>query len=261
MQRKMRYFMGTTPAGILIGLFLSMNQAGGDDTPVTEEVQAEPLLPFVDLLPDTPSFGTARKRMYEKIYVGSEFTFYCDCPFETSNGGFNVAASECGMNQMQSPLAYKTEAEHVVPASVLGFSRPCWAEGGRSHCLKVDPIFKRAYSDLHNLVPAVGLINRKRSNYSWGYLDGEQREYGECDFEVDSENGMAEPRHEVRGDIARIYFYMEYMYGLPLLSEGERRLFHYWSKEDPVDKWEKKRDTRIRETQGNGNPFVCGEML
>jgi endonuclease I len=64
---------------------------------------------------------------------------------------------------------------------------------------------------MYNLVPAIGEINGLRSNYSFAMISGENREFGTCDMEI--ENPKAEPRPEVRGDIARIYFYMNWAYG------------------------------------------------
>jgi deoxyribonuclease-1 len=57
-------------------------------------------------------------------------------------------------------------------------------------------------SDLYNLVPAIGEINGLRSNYSFAMIPGEKREFGTCDMEI--ENRKAEPRPEVRGNIASI---------------------------------------------------------
>jgi deoxyribonuclease-1 len=59
----------------------------------------------------------------------------------------------------------------------------------------------------------------------------------------------------VRGDIARIYFYMRDRYQLRL-SKGETRLLEVWSRADPVDAWELERNRRIRAVQGFGNPYV-----
>jgi deoxyribonuclease-1 len=57
-------------------------------------------------------------------------------------------------------------------------------------------------SDLYNLVPAIGEINGLRFNYSFAMILGEQREFGTCGMEI--ENRKAEPRPEVRGNIASI---------------------------------------------------------
>ncbi len=64
-----------------------------------------------------------------------------------------------------------------------------------------------------------------------------------------------EPRAEVRGDIARIYFYMADRYGLRL-SKQDRQLFNAWSKSDPVSVWEREKARQIMILQGNINRFV-----
>jgi len=107
-------------------------------------------------------------------------------------------------------------------------------------------------SDLYNLVPAVGEINGLRSNYSFGMISGEQREFGACDMEI--VNRKAEPPENVRGNIARTYMYMESSYpGHGIISKKNRKLFEAWNKMDPVDEWECERARRIEEIQGNEN--------
>lgn len=216
--------------------------------------ETEALPAFEELLPNTLSFTTAKKRIYEMIYIDAPFSFYCGCQY--SQAERTVLRSSCGLEELESSRTNRVEAEHIVPASKIGATRSCWAEGGRDHCLKVDPVFKIAYSDLHNLTPAVGSINAARSNHVPGLIEGEERKYGGCDFEVDTERDVFEPYGHVRGDVARAYFYMEYMYGIPI-SEGQRRVFHLWNQQDPVEEWEVTRNDRIKAIQGNSNPFVA----
>jgi deoxyribonuclease-1 len=64
-------------------------------------------------------------------------------------------------------------------------------------------------------------------------------------------------RPDIRGGIARTYFYMDAAYpGRAIISEKNRKLFEAWAREDPVDAWERERVRRIEERQGNKNPFV-----
>lgn len=210
---------------------------------------AEDLPSYTELVPDVPSFGTAKKRMYA-IHEGQP-TLYCGCEFKSKSPDLEG----CGLGGFTGTRWERTEAEHVVAASAIGSTRPCWEEGGRDHCISVDPVFKAAHNDLHNLYPAVGQINLYRSNNSMGLIGDEDREYGDCDFEVDVDADRVEPRPEARGDIARIHFYMEWMYGVSL-TEGQRRLFLHWHQTDPVDEWERARDAAIAAKQGNPNPFV-----
>ena len=110
-------------------------------------------------------------------------------------------------------------------------------------------------ADLYNLTPADGQINALRSNYNYALITGEPRQFGNCDFEI--ENRKAEPRPEIRGDIARIYFYMDDAYpGHGIISKKNRKLLQAWDKQDPVDDWERERAKRIEAVQGNTNKFV-----
>ena len=79
---------------------------------------------------------------------------------------------------------------------------------GRECCSKVSDAFRQMQSDMHNLFPTVGEVNGDRSNFVFGEIDGEEREYGQCDFEVAER--IAEPMKSIRGDIARSYFYMSH---------------------------------------------------
>ena len=83
------------------------------------------------------------------------------------------------------------------------------------------------------------------------------RDYGHCNFKVDSDLRRAEPPPQVRGDIARISFYREKTYAVPL-SRQQRQLFEAWNRQDPPDAWGKERNRRIKAIQGNDNPFVEG---
>ena len=74
---------------------------------------------------------------------------------------------------------------------------------------------------------------------------------------MEIENRKAEPRPEVRGNIARIYFYMDWAYpGHGIISKKNRKLFEAWGKEDLVDDWECERSKRIEGIQRNENRFV-----
>lgn len=234
---------------LLIVLLVAVSSAG-DSVP-----------PLEDLVPDNMSFTTVKKRLYGQVHKDQEVTFYCGCLFnpEPNDDGVKNETNlgTCGMSGLTSTRAKRAEAEHVVTAFAIGNALGCWADGGRSGCLKTDAVFKEAHNDLHNLVPAVGAVNGARSNIPFGMIVGEERKYGDCDVEVNREGGRVEPKSDVRGDIARINFYMEYQYGVSI-SRGQRRLMLWWGREDPVDEWEYERDGRIFIVQGNHNPFVVG---
>lgn len=155
-----------------------------------------------------------------------------------------------------------------MPAHALGQSFKEWREGhpecvdskgksfkGRNCTRKMLIKFRYMESDMHYLVPAVGEINALRSNYSFAMIPGEKRDFGYCDMEI--EDRKAEPPEEVRGDIARTYFYMDSAYsGYGIISKKNRKLIEAWNKQDEVDAWECQRSKWIENIQCNENSFV-----
>ena len=59
-------------------------------------------------------------------------------------------------------------------------------------------------AEMFNLYPAIGEVNGRRSNYSMAIIEGEKREFGECDVEIKSRK--VEPRKEIRGEIVRLRY-------------------------------------------------------
>jgi deoxyribonuclease-1 len=210
------------------------------------------------------SFSQAKKLM-RQVFAGHERTFYCDCAYD----GTTVDVQSCGYQpQKASKRARQLEWEHVVPAEAFGQSFPEWRDGhpdcvdrkgkafrGRNCAAKMAVPFRYMEADLYNLQPAIGEVNQLRSNYSMAMIEGEPRKFGSCDLEI--EGRKIEPRPDIRGDIARTYFYMDAAYpGRGVISDKNRKLFEAWDKEDPVDAWERERVHRIEQLQGNMNPFV-----
>lgn len=222
--------------------------------------------------PETPnvvgSFSTAKKRAFDVIYQDRRTTVYCDCSFDANKA---IDASSCGYVPRNpttaagnpNQRAQRMEWEHVVPASRFGRMRTCWQDknsipecsglDSRKCCRKVDQEFKEMEADLMNLRPAVGELNADRSDNPYGLIEGEPRQYGACDFEV--QGGVAEPDESDRGEIGRTYLYMEHAWGMTLTAE-ERALFTAWHQADPPDDFEISRNQRIEALQGMGSPFV-----
>ncbi len=108
---------------------------------------------------------------------------------------------------------------------------------------------------MHNLYPALPSINQARSNYQLGIIEGEVREFGECDFERDNSARIAEPSPIARGNVARAIFYMHTEYGLPVPTEMVQLLMQ-WNREDPPSCHEMRRNNKIEELQGTSNPYI-----
>lgn len=214
------------------------------------------------------SFSKSKKLM-EQVYYDNMFSFYCNCQYSYQITDKSIKAvvdnKSCGyMPRRNQKRGKYIEWEHVVPAWAFGNTRKCWREEictdkygnkykGRKCCTKIDKVFKAMEADMYNLYPAVGELNADRKNYKYGIIPGEERKYGACDFEVADK--LVEPKEDIRGDIARTYFYMEKTYNVPI-SDKQRKLFEVWDKQDKIDEWEIIRAKRIEKIQGNRNTFV-----
>jgi deoxyribonuclease-1 len=211
------------------------------------------------------SFDKAKRILLQKVYADHQSEFYCDNPFNTKK---EVIPQAKGYQPRgKSRRTTTIEWEHIVPAEAFGQSFPEWRKGhkdcirgqkpykGRACADKLNAEYRHMQADLYNLVPAIGELNGLRSNYSYAMIPGEERQFGSCDFEVQDQK--VEPREQVRGDIARTYFYMEAAYpGRGIVSGKNRKLLEAWDRMDPVDTWECTRASRIEALQKNVNPFV-----
>jgi deoxyribonuclease I len=208
----------------------------------------------------------AAKKLAPQIYADHPEEFYCGCRYH----GKDVDITSCGYEPKRDvKRASRLEWEHVVPAEAFGQAFREWREGhpscvdrkgkpfkGRNCAKKMAIPFRYMEGDLHNLEPAIGEVNGLRSNFSMAMIEGEERQFGACDVEI--ADRKVEPRPAIRGDIARIYLYMDSVYpGRGIISDKNRPLFEAWNTEDPVDPWECERDRRIAALQGNHNAFVA----
>jgi deoxyribonuclease I len=211
-------------------------------------------------------FSKSKKILLKQIYPDHQITFYCGNPYEITRVGGKEKSLIIEDDKFYSPRkpftksgkenerAKRIEWEHVMPAENFGRHLSCWKEGGRKACKK-DPIFNEMEGDMHNLVPAIGEVNGDRSNYRYGADIPKVGQYGQCRFEVDFKAKRAYPREDIRGDIARIYFYMSDKYNINL-SKQERRMMEVWDKQDPIDEWERIKNKRVEKLQGNANPYI-----
>lgn len=133
--------------------------------------------------------------------------------------------------------------EHLFPQSLMG------VETSNSN--------RHKGADYHNLKPENPGVNSSRGNKYFA--------------EATTTTSYAPPS-EVRGDLARIMFYMVTMWpelslvdiatGDPsIYTMAQLSLFLKWHHEDPVDAFESNRNEVIYSLQGNRNPYVDHQEL
>ncbi|MEK3905880.1 endonuclease [Oceanobacillus sp. FSL W7-1309] len=124
-------------------------------------------------------------------------------------------------------------------------------------------------TDLHHLRPTDASVNSSRSNLDFDEGGSEHTEAAGNYYDSDS----WEPRDSVKGDVARMIFYMDVRYegdsGEPDLElnnqvnngsapyHGKLSVLLEWHEEDPVDDLERRRNEIIyTDYQHNRNPFI-----
>ena len=233
---------------------------------------------------ETPSSWKKAKNMADDhVYHDHPITLYCGCPFishKDHNGSGDIGKCNFKPLEKKPKSATQVEWEHIVPASLTpARNYMCWKKpenykacvrkngkdiGGRNCCEKINAKAKRMIFDLHNIAPSVGQLNQYRSNDRYGEVEKDYETWGGCTArdqngpKTDSKGeARFEPPDSVKGHVARVWLYMHKCHGVSIPNE-ESKMFKKWSKDDPISSWEKTRDKRINEIQGNSNPYVVG---
>lgn len=208
-----------------------------------------------------PANFDSAKKLASRIYAPEKQEFYCGCDIRWQAGKGTPDLKACGYQiRKNGPRASRIEWEHVMPAQQFGSPLSCWRNGGREQCGKTDTLFKQMEADLFNLKPAIGEVNGDRAHYRFALLPPQAPQYGSCEVKVDFKSRQVEPRPQIRGDIARIHFYMADKYKIHL-SKAQQQLFMAWHQQDPVDDTERKLQQRIAQHMGHGNDFVTGKKV
>lgn len=123
-------------------------------------------------------------------------------------------------------------------------------------------------TDLHHLRPEDASVNSDRGNKDFDNGGVQHSEATGCYYDSDS----WEPRDAVKGDVARMIFYMSVRYegdnGEPDLEvvnwvnsapdpeHGKYSALYQWHQDDPPDAFEINRNEVIYDYQHNRNPFI-----
>lgn len=146
----------------------------------------------------------------------------------------------------------------------------------REHSVPQSWFSKRApmKSDIVHVVPTDGYVNNRRSSFPFGEVNNVTYSSNQnyCRLGSSKTAGYSgtvfEVADEIKGDMARIYFYMATRYkdqcggwsGGIFTSDGivawELNQMLEWSRQDPVDAREIARNNAVQEVQKNRNPFV-----
>ena len=123
-------------------------------------------------------------------------------------------------------------------------------------------------TDIHHLRPSDVQVNSSRGNLDFD--NGGTANVKNC-AECKRDSDSWEPPNDVKGDVARMLFYMAVRYEAgdkvdlelndrvnngSIPYHGKLSVLLEWHEQDPVSEWEMNRNEKIEEIQGNRNPFI-----
>lgn len=175
---------------------------------------------------------------------------YTDLSIKAPKKIYNIYDGEI---VVATQLGYAWEVEHVWANKRLGI--PAVSDGQKNRA-----------TDLHNLRAVTPEVKQNRIGCFYSEGSGDAHNTHDKGFY---------PGESHRGDVARILLYMAVMYPDLTLTDdincimdnqndflpegakmGKMALLLKWHREDPVDRFEKNRNEKIFEVQGNRNPFI-----
>lgn len=177
-----------------------------------------------------------------------------------------VDTSTCSVREQKQTVKWI----RVVPESFYGRERECMNEEvcvskytgkpykGERCCRQIDAQYRTMEADLFNYIPVVSAIAERRKKQLFGKVEKPKYLIGK----VKMDENYIEPPDSLKGDVARVYLYMNQRYGLKLSLE-EKEAYHYWHKLDSVDKRECAIAKTIMKIQGSDNRWItekCGRF-
>jgi len=158
-----------------------------------------------------------------------------------------IFRSNIGIGKGKIPNHHKLNCEHTWPQSrfTKNFSK------------------KLQKNDLHHLYPVHSRTNSSRSNIQFGEVETDDATTCLASKRGEATNSYAtvfEPPSEHKGNVARALFYFSIRYKLSI-DDTEEEFLREWHKLDPVDAKELARNKKIRDIQGNLNPFISKPAL
>ncbi len=211
------------------------------------------------------SYVNAKRLLDHNVYFDHRVTLYCEAPFDWRR---NITLPRGFTTPSDANRARRVEWEHVVPAENFGREFTEWKYGssacfdngkrfrGRNCAERANREFRLMHADMYNLFPAIGAVNKLRSNFPYTEFSSDVKAtFGTCQMKI--RHKKAEPPEASRGEIARAVLYMAWAYPERIrLKSAYIELMKRWDARYKASAWECLRAKRIKALQGNANPFT-----
>ena len=191
---------------------------------------------------EAPQNRSQAKKLMKMIHLDYKSTWLngCNYYYDTTScmdktiidmASCNVSAHHQTMKWIQ-----------IVPDNFYGRNMRCMNEDicvseftgkpykGKLCCRFENAKYREMEAALYNLIPVVSAIADIQNGKASGKVEKPTRVIG--NVKIDS--SFIEPPDNRKGDIARVYLYMDQQYDLQLTAQ-ERELYEHWHQIDPVD--------------------------
>jgi endonuclease I len=183
------------------------------------------------------NYTKSRQLLFGDVYLRADNTVkdvYCE----------HIITAKDGAGKNKIPNGSLMNCEHTWPQSKFTNKYPAAMQK----------------NDLHHLFPSDTKANTSRGNYPEGYVTNDTLNIPNCKASkrgiLSETNALGfEPPDNHKGNVARAFFYFSIRYDLAIPNELENT-YRTWHAIDPVDNEEAKANLRIKEIQGNSNPFI-----
>lgn len=226
------------------------------------------------------NFDKSKNILEKEIYTSltgslDRTDFYCWCKYDKSK---NIKLDTCWYKNIikwYKSRWKKIEWEHIVPAENFWrwfiewreWTKNCikkWKQIKGRDCAKTNSDFNKMEWDMYNLYPVVWELNAIRSNldyyvFNTGSVIKKNKiyNYSWCSYIVDNENKIAQPKWDIRWDIARTYMYFANKYPKYFsISDKNMKVYKVWDKIDAVSDDECRRYKKIKQISWEENNIL-----
>ncbi len=210
-----------------------------------------------------PDNRSQAKNLVMMVYLDDKTTLLNGCayiydPTTCMNRTF-VDTATCSVNEQNQSMVWM----QVVPDIFYGRNMACMNDNvcvseftgkafkGERCCRRVNSTYRQMEAELFNLIPVVSAVAEKRKDKIFGEVKTAKETVGGVKFD----ENFIEPPDSVKGNIARVYLYMDERYGLQL-SSAQKELFLRWHRLDAVDQRECSIAKVFTKVQGVPNNWI-----
>ena len=210
-----------------------------------------------------PDNRSQAKKVLKMIDLDYKKTFLNHCNYSYNpNSCMDISIVDiksCSVQEDNETMSWM----QIVPDTFYGRNKVCMIEkpcinvftkeafGSPLCCRRIDTEYREMEADLFNLVPVVSSLAVLQNGRIFGEINRPIEHLGN----VKMDENYLEPPNRVKGDVARVYLYMDTRYGLKLTLK-QKTLFLKWHREDEVDDKECKLAKVFQKIQGGPNPWL-----